>query len=61
MATDPVCKMNVELAKAAAKENFAGQEYYFCSENCHKKFVAEPKKYTSGAAPAAHSHFGGHQ
>ena len=48
MATDPVCKMNVEPAKAAAKEKFSGQEYYFCSETCHKKFVAEPKKYVIG-------------
>jgi len=40
--------MNVEPAKAAAKEKFSGQEYYFCSETCHKKFVAEPKKYVIG-------------
>lgn len=28
MTTDPVCKMNVEPERSAAKENFAGQEYY---------------------------------
>ena len=61
MATDPVCKMNVEPAKAAARENFSGQEYYFCSDICHKKFVADPKKYTSGAAPADHSCCCGHK
>lgn len=48
MATDPVCKMNVEPDKAAAKENFSEQEYYFCLDSCHKKFVAEPKKYVIG-------------
>jgi len=53
--------MNVEPGKAAAKAEHAGQVYYFCSETCHKKFVAEPKKYTSGAAPASHSCCGGHK
>ena len=60
MATDPVCKMNVEPAKAAAKEKFSGQEYYFCSETCHKKFVAEPKKYVIGM-PQGDAHHHGHQ
>jgi len=59
MTTDPVCKMNVEPEKAAARETFAGQEYHFCSDTCHKKFVAEPKKYTSGAAAADHACCGG--
>jgi len=61
MAIDPVCKMSVEPGKAAAKENLSGLVYYFCSDTCHKKFVAEPKKYTSGAAPADHSCCGGHK
>lgn len=55
MATDPVCKMNVESEKAAAKASFAGQVYYFCSDTCHKKFIAEPNKYTSGTAPPDHA------
>ena len=38
MAIDPVCKMNLEPAKAAAKEDCNGQVYYFCSESCHKAF-----------------------
>jgi len=59
MATDPVCKMNVEPEKAAAREDFAGQAYYFCSDTCHKSFVAEPEKYASGSAPADHSCCGG--
>ncbi len=61
MATDPVCKMNVEPAKAAAKVEHARQVYYFCSDTCHKAFVAEPEKYTSGTAPADHSCCGGHK
>ena len=61
MATDPVCKMNVAPEKAAAKAEYGGQEYYFCSETCHKKFVAAPEKYASGQAPADHSCCGGHE
>ena len=61
MAIDPVCKMNVESGKAAAKAEHAGQVYYFCSATCHKTFAAEPGKYTSGAAPADHSCCGGHK
>ena len=61
MAIDPVCKMNVEPDKAAAKADYAGQVYYFCSDICHKSFVTEPGKYASGAAAADHSCCGGHK
>ncbi len=61
MVIDPVCKMNVEPDNAAAKAEYAGQVYFFCSDTCHKGFVAEPKKYTSGASPADHSCCGGHK
>ncbi len=55
MATDPVCKMNVEPAKATAKTEYAGQMYYFCSPACHKAFTAEPQKY-AGRAPGGGGH-----
>jgi len=55
MAIDPVCKMNVDPANAAAKAEYAGQMYYFCLDTCHDAFVAGPEKYVSGAAPADHS------
>ncbi|MHB1198930.1 MAG: YHS domain-containing protein [Polaromonas sp.] len=61
MTIDPVCKMKLEPDKAAAKAEHAGQMYYFCSESCHKSFVADPAKYTSGAAPAEHACCGGHK
>lgn len=61
MAIDPVCKMNVEPAKAAASADYGGQMYYFCSEACHKAFTADPRKYASGApGGGGHTH-GGHQ
>lgn len=59
MAIDPVCKMNVEPGKAAAKAEHAGQVYYFCSATCQKKFAADSQKYASGTAPADHSCCGG--
>lgn len=50
MMIDPVCKMQVDPAKAAAKVEYAGQTYYFCSDACHKAFTDAPQQYT-GAAP----------
>ncbi len=58
MAIDPVCKMNVEPQKAAAKEEYGGQVYYFCSETCHKAFAAEPQKYASTPQHGGSHHHG---
>ena len=33
--TDPVCGMQIESSKAAARETVQGQTYYFCSSACH--------------------------
>ncbi|MBS1246042.1 MAG: copper-transporting ATPase [Proteobacteria bacterium] len=56
MATDPVCGMTVEEKSAAGKAMHAGKAYYFCSTQCHDKFVADPVRYggavTKAAAPA---------
>jgi YHS domain-containing protein len=45
MALDPVCKMTVEPAKAAAQSSYKGQTYYFCAVGCKQKFDREPEKY----------------
>lgn len=45
MATDPVCKMHVDEAKAAATSLFRGVTYYFCAKSCKEKFDKEPDKY----------------
>ncbi len=42
---DPVCGMDIDPAKAAASMEYKGKTYYFCSEACHNKFKADPKKY----------------
>lgn len=45
MAVDPVCKMTVEPAKAAAQSTYRGQTYYFCAVSCKQQFDREPEKY----------------
>jgi len=60
MANDPVCKMNVEVDMATESTEYAGKQYYFCSDTCYKLFIAEPEKYIKGDAPANHSCCGGH-
>ncbi len=57
MTTDPVCKMEVNPAKAAAQAQYGGQTYYFCSESCHRAFTAEPRRYAGDThAPSGHAH-----
>ncbi|HEY4731831.1 MAG TPA: YHS domain-containing protein, partial [Gammaproteobacteria bacterium] len=45
MVKDPVCKMSLEPGSAAAVADYAGRTFYFCSENCHAKFTADPAAY----------------
>ncbi len=61
MVIDPVCKMNLEPAKAAAKVDYNGQMYYFCSESCHKAFTEAPQKYAGTAPPTGGAHPHGHR
>jgi Cu+-exporting ATPase len=42
---DPVCGMNVEGGKAAAKVEHGGKTYYFCAPGCAKRFQQAPEKY----------------
>jgi YHS domain-containing protein len=60
MAKDPVCGMDVDEKKAAAKSEHMGKTYYFCASGCKKAFDANPGKYTGsgGHGPAGH---GGHK
>jgi Cu+-exporting ATPase len=45
MGLDPVCKMEVNPASAAAQSEHEGQTFYFCSEACKRKFDADPTRY----------------
>jgi Cu+-exporting ATPase len=49
---DLVCGMTVEPATAAGKAEHAGRTYYFCSDHCRRKFVAEPARYVADAKSA---------
>ncbi len=43
--TDPVCGMQVDEQQAAGESEYLGQEYYFCSEGCKRKFDQRPEDY----------------
>lgn len=45
LVKDPVCGMDVDPQQAAATEEHEGQTFYFCSHDCHQKFVADPHTY----------------
>lgn len=45
-ATDPICGMTVDTAKARHKMQFQGQWFYFCCAGCKDTFENAPEKYT---------------
>jgi YHS domain-containing protein len=50
MATDPVCKMEVDEQSAAGQTNYDGKDYYFCSKDCEQKFEHDPQQFLEAAA-----------
>lgn len=40
MVKDPVCGMYMDPRLALRSENGSGTDYYFCSDDCRKKFLA---------------------
>jgi len=58
-AIDPVCGMSVETETAAAKLEYEGQTYYFCSAHCAKAFSENPEQYVTKFHSGAHGHHGG--
>ena len=49
---DPVCGMKILPEKAAGKQEYESQTYYFCGKNCMEKFKADPASY-AGQKPVA--------
>ncbi len=45
MVKDPVCGMEIDEKRPAAKYNFEGKMYYFCSDTCKKKFSRSPDDF----------------
>jgi P-type Cu+ transporter len=54
MERDPVCRMTVDAERAAASTEWNGKKYFFCSDGCRKKFIANPEKYADAPPPASH-------
>jgi len=46
---DPVCLMTIDPRRAAAMVEHKGQAYYFCSEGCRQKFLAQPEIFLDNA------------
>jgi Cu+-exporting ATPase len=56
MVKDPVCGMDVDSKTAAAKSDYQGKTYYFCSQGCKKSFDKEPEKYLNKPADSKPMH-----
>ncbi|MDQ2947877.1 MAG: heavy metal translocating P-type ATPase [Acidobacteriota bacterium] len=42
---DPVCGMKILPEQAAGKQEYEGQTYYFCGQNCIEKFKTNPASF----------------
>lgn len=49
MVLDPVCLMELDIRKAGAMAVHQGRAWYFCSDTCKQKFIANPDKYRNNA------------
>jgi P-type Cu+ transporter len=52
MAKDPVCGMNVDPGNAKHSAGYSGRSYYFCSQGCKTKFVADPVRFAEAKREA---------
>jgi len=50
-ATDPVCGMRVDAARAKHRFEYRGQQFLFCSGRCRERFGADPERFTKPAEP----------
>ena len=48
-AIDPVCKMQVDTARAAGALHFNHKTYWFCSLSCVERFASRPSSYVEPA------------
>jgi xanthine dehydrogenase accessory factor len=49
IAIDPVCGMEVKIAKAKATHEYHGTTYYFCCNGCKQSFIDNPEAYLQKA------------
>jgi uncharacterized membrane protein YraQ (UPF0718 family) len=52
-AKDPVCRMQVEKHHAPATATAGGRAYWFCSDHCQHRFLADPDRYTAQPSTVA--------
>ncbi len=48
---DPVCKMEVMEGQEAARREYDGATYFFCSKACARKFQQNPESYIGTEMP----------
>jgi len=46
---DPVCGMEVDVARAAGSRELKGQTFYFCGAGCASKLDADPEQYAKAS------------
>lgn len=45
VATDPVCQMTIPIVDAVCSVDYRNHTYYFCVDECRKRFEADPDRY----------------
>ena len=53
---DPVCGMPVMSTSPALQRSYMGRTFSFCSQDCLRKFEADPLSYARAQATAEHRH-----
>lgn len=53
MTSCPVCGMEIE-EKSAKKVLYNGQTYFVATDDCKKRFQADPTKYAAMSEPSRH-------
>ncbi len=56
MAKCVTCGMEVNEKNTAAKSEYKGETYYFCSSNCKVAFDKNPQAFADKAKSGAHEH-----
>jgi YHS domain-containing protein len=46
--------MEMESEDVASESNYEGKSYYFCSDECRKKWDANPARYAREMASTSH-------
>jgi YHS domain-containing protein len=51
-AMDPMCGMQVEKSNAPARVRHEDHTFYFCSDHCKERFLADPERHAPKGVPA---------